>query len=213
MYRLLSSLVFLCMIATPVMANDSRTNRGDSNFGIDVGYIPLSLPLPGTKSVSLYYLVNTNWQIGLEYAWTTLGIKAFSYELGSVEETNRTIKARYFPDSNSFNWIMGYGRRDLKVKLAADLFDLATHSYSNTVTRTRTEYAQLGLGSQWLWKKGYALTVDWLTINIPFSAEVTTSADRYANSEKDAERIRDIESTLAWYPQAWIFEIKVGFAF
>ena len=210
-YLLILGLTF-SMVCQQALAEDSFTNRNNSSFGIDIGYAPISLPLPGTMAATVYYIVNPNWQVGFEYAWTSLGIKAFSFEVGSIEENNRTLKARYFP-GNSFNWIMGYGRRDLKVKLAANLFDLATHEYSNTVTRTRTEYAQLGFGNQWQWKKGYALTIDWLTLNIPFAAEVTTSADRYANSEKDAERIRDLEKTLAWYPQAWIVEFKVGFAF
>ena len=195
-----------------ILAADSATNRDNSHFGIDVGYAPISLPLPGTTAFSVYYIANSSWQFGLEYAWTTIGVKAFSFELGAVEETNRTVKARYFM-TNSFNWIMGYGRRDLQVKLAKDLFELYTNEYSNIVTRTRTDYAQLGFGNQWQWGGGYAFSVDWLTINIPLKARVTTSADRYATDESEAVYIRDVENTLAWYPQAWLFEIKVGFAF
>lgn len=213
MYKYVLCIVMMFSITCQQsLAADSRTNRGDSSFGIDIGLAPVSFPLPGTKVASLYYIASPGWQIGLEYAWTTLGLSALSFEIGEVEETNKTIKARYFP-SNSFNWIMGYGQRDVKVKLPGDLFDLVTHDYNNIITHTKTNYAQVGMGNQWQWKSGYAFSVDWLTINIPVKAEVVSSADQYANSESDAEHIRRAEKILSWYPQTWIFEIKVGFAF
>lgn len=130
-----------------------------------------------------------------------------------MEETNYTLKARYFPNTNSFNWIMGYGQRDMSVKLAANFFDLVTNNYSLTTTETKTKYVQVGLGNQWQWQKGYTVSVDWVTLNIPFDAEVTTSAQRFANSESNRKNIEKAEDILAWYPQAWIVEFKVGMAF
>lgn len=206
-------IVFVLILPTQfVHAADSATNRADSSFGIDAGYTFLSLPLPGSKNIMAFYNLNANWQVGFEYAWTTLGLTAFSFEIGEIEEYNRTIKARYFP-TNSFNWIFGYGRRDTKVKLPGSLFDLVTHDYNNVLTRTRTEYAQVGFGSQWQWSKGYALTVDWFTLNIPVKAETTTSADRYTDNESDAREVRRMEGVVAWYPQMWLLQFKVGFVF
>lgn len=213
MHKCLLLILFLLSFSTHnALAADSGENRENSSLGFDFGYAPVSFPLPGTKSVSVYYNANLNWQIGLEYAWTTLGLTALSFEIGEVKETNKSIIARYFP-SNSFNWIMGYGQRDVKVKLPGDLFDLVTHDYNNILTHTKTEFAQVGFGNQWQWNNGVTFSIDWLTINVPFSAEVKSSADRYANSEADAEHIRRAEKILSWYPQTWIFEIKAGFAF
>lgn len=209
---LLFVLLALSVFNNTALAADSATNRGDTGFGLDVGYAPVSLPLPGTKAATVYYNLNSSLQLGFEYTTTTLGLTAFSFEIGEVKEYNRTIKARYFP-SNSFNWILGYGRRDTQVKLPGDLFDLATHDYSNVLTRTRTEYAQIGLGNQWQWDNGIGLNVDWLTINIPVKAEITTSADRYTDNPDDAREVRRMESAIAWYPQLWVFQFKVGFTF
>lgn len=214
MKKIVVGLVLSLFISAGAAAGDSsRAARGDVKLGVDIGYSPLSLPFPSTKAATVYMVLNPNWQLGLEYAWTTFGLKAFSFELGAMEEVNYTVKARYFPNTNSFNWIMGYGQRDMTVKLARNFFDLVTNNYSLTTTETKTKFIQLGLGNQWQWDKGYVLAVDWLTVNIPFDAEVTTSAQSFASSESNRARIEKAEDIVAWYPQAWVVEMKVGFAF
>ncbi|MDH5178505.1 MAG: hypothetical protein OEZ39_17305 [Gammaproteobacteria bacterium] len=214
MKKIISGILLFMVFTLSVSAEeDSRTLRSNTHIGIDVGYAPVSLPFPSTKSLSAYLILDPNWQIGFEYAWTTFGLKALSFELGAMEEDNYTIKARYFPNSNSFNWVFGYGRRDMTVKLASDFFDLVTNTYSMVASQTRTNYVQLGLSNQWQWQKGYVVTVDWLTVNIPVAAEVTTSASQYAKDATYRARIQDAEDILAWYPQAWVVEMKVGFAF
>lgn len=214
MLKTFIALLITSVICTNVYAGDeSRMARENFSVGMDFGYAPVSLPFPSTKSLSAYALVSPNWQLGVEYAWSTFGLKVFSFELGALEEKNYLVKARYFPDTNSFNWIMGYGQRDLAVKLAANFFDVITNEYSLITTETKTKFVQLGMGNQWQWDKGYVLAVDWITINIPIDAEVVTSAQRFASSESNRERIADAEDILAWYPQAWIVEFKVGFAF
>lgn len=202
----------LSFISHHALAADSASNRDNTGFGLDVGYAPVSLPLPGTKSATVYYNLSSSFQLGFEYTTTTLGLSAFSFEIGEIKEYNRGLKARYFP-GNSFNWILGYGRRDTQVKLPGDLFDLVTHDYNDVLTHTRTEYAQLGFGNQWQWDNGMGLNIDWLTINIPVKAEITTSADRYTDNPDDAREVRRMESTIAWYPQLWLFQFKVGFTF
>ena len=211
MHRIAFFVLFL-FFSHNTFANDSATNRDNNVLGFDVGYSPMSLPLPGTKFASVFFNINSDWQFGFEYANTTLGLTAFSFEFGEVNEYSRGLKLRYFT-GNSFNWIMGYGRRDTLFKLPGDLFDLVTHEYSNVATRTRTDYVQVGMGNQWQWDNGFGLAIDWITINVPIDGKVTTSADRYTDNEDDAKEVRRLEDIVAWYPQFWVVAVKIGYSF
>ena len=210
--RRITFFILFLFFAHSAYADDSATNRDNSGLGFEVGYSPMSLPLPGTKFAGVYYNLNADWQLGFDYANTTLGLTAFSFEFGEVNEYSRGLKLRYFT-GNSFNWIMGYGRRDTTFKLPSSLFNLVTHDYDEVATRTRTDYVQFGMGNQWLWENGFGLAIDWVTINFPIDGKVTTSADRYANDDADAREIRRLEDIVAWYPQFWMVAVKIGYTF
>lgn len=74
MKKLIFGTVFMLLVSNTVLADDSsRAARGNSTVGIDIGYAPVSLPFPSTKAASVYFVLNPDWQIGFEYAWTTFG--------------------------------------------------------------------------------------------------------------------------------------------
>lgn len=190
----------------------SRALRDDARLNVGVGVAPVSLPFPTQKGVQANVYASANWLIGVDYHYSTIAIKAFAFELGEIEEKYVTLQARRFV-GNSFNFLMGVGQRKMETRLAANLFDLVTHNYSETASELQTRYLRLGLGNQWQWRNGAVFAVDWLTLNIPFQGEVLTSASRYANSQTSKNRIERAENVLSWYPSGTAAAISVAYTF
>ena len=188
--------------------------RSDTTFGLTATVAPLSFPFPFAYGASAYFVASDNWLLEAEYLRSGMAIALFGFELGSVDERHISLQARYFPsDTGSFNFIMGGGNRNLSLKLARNLFDLATNSYSLTVSELSTNYIKLGLSNQWYWRNKYTVTFDWFSLNIPVNAEVKHSASRFAENEDDQETIKDSETVLSWYPSGAILKASIGITF
>jgi len=188
--------------------------RTDKRAGVTAMLSPFSLPFPMAYGVSAYYVANPNWLLELEYLRSKFSIGIFGFEVGESVEQKLALQARYFPsDRGSFNFIMGLGKRNLDIRLARDLFDLATSNYSLTASELSASILRLGLANQWQWKEKYTFTVDWFTIDIPFNAQVKQSAAQFAENEEDREDIEDAESFLKWYPSGAIVKMNLGISF
>jgi len=188
--------------------------RTDNRFGITAMLSPVSLPFPMAYGVSAYYVASPNWLLELEYLRSKFSIGIFGFEVGESVEQKLALQARYFPsDRGSFNFIMGIGKRNLDIRLARDLFDLATGDYSLAVSEFSAPLLRLGLANQWQWKEKYTITLDWIAIDIPFNAKVEQSAVQFAENEEDRKDIEDAESFLKWYPSGAIVKMNLGISF
>jgi hypothetical protein len=108
---------------------------------------------------------------------------------------------------------MGIGHRPTEAKLAQNLFDLVNNDYSLTVSELRSDFLRFGFDNQWQFSNNYTLLVDWFTINIPYRANVQTSAAQFANSASSKANIEDAENILKYYPSGAIIQIEIGLTF
>lgn len=192
--------------------DEDRKARAASSFAVNATLSPVNVPFPMAKGINAYYIINEDWMIGLDYLNSGKAIKFFSFEIGEIKERSFTLQAKRFV-GNSFNFTMGLGKRTTDIRLAKNLFDLATHNYSETVSEFEAKYVRLGLGNQWQFKKKYTLAVDWISLDIPFSGEVNTSASRFADSAEDKQDIEDAEGILKYYPGGAVVKLNVGLIF
>jgi hypothetical protein len=199
-------------VSQSIDRKEDKQHRTDANFSLNVNLAPVNIPFPMAWGVSGYYFANENWMLGLDYLNGSKAIKVFSFELGEVKERSYTLQAKRF-FGNSFNIKMGVGRRSTEVLFARNLFDLATKNYTETAAEFDANYFRLGMGNQWSIKSKYTLAVDWISIDVPFSSHVRTSASQYANSEESAKDIEDAEHILKYYPGGAIFKFDIGVTF
>ncbi len=186
--------------------------RQQSSIATNLTWSPLNFPFPGAKGINAYYVSSADWMFGVDYLSSNIAISILSLEIGEISEKNYTFQAkRFFGDS--FNLTLGIGSRSSEIKLAANLFDLVANEYSQTVSKFRTNYIRLGLGNQWRFKKNYTFSVDWFTIDIPFSGEVEVSAAQYADSPESKRDIEYSESILKYYPSGATARLRVGIIF
>lgn len=207
-YTILLFLVFVNNLS----ANDSRGLREHHKFAANVTWSPINLPFPSAKGVNGYYIANADWMFGFDYMTSNLALSVLSFEIGEVSESNYTFQAKRF-FGNSFNLILGVGSRNTETKLAKNLFDLVTNNYSQTVSKFETKYVRLGVGNQWQFNKNYTFAVDWFSIDIPFSGDVTVSASKFSSSAAKKKEIEYAESILKYYPGGATIRLHFGFIF
>jgi len=199
-------------IAQVIGKKTSRDIRKESDFAVNLSFAPLNLPFPMAWGMNASYIASEKWMFGIDYLNSGKALKFFSFEIGAVEEQNYTLQVRRFY-GNSFNVKMGIGQRTSEVRLAKDLFDLVETDYSGTVSKLKTNYFRFGLGNQWQFKDKYTFVVDWISINIPFSGEVETSASQFAKTDDDKKEIEDAENILKFYPSGALFHMEIGLIF
>ncbi len=210
-------VLMLCLQfnAVSAIADTSVTDavfRQQSSVAANLTWSPLNFPFPGAKGINAYYVSSSDWMFGFDYLSSNLAVSILSLEIGEISEKNYTFQAKRF-FGNSFNMTLGIGSRSSEIKLAANLFDLVANEYSQTVSKFKTNYIRLGLGNQWRFKKNYTFSVDWFTIDIPFSGDVEVSAAQYADSAESKRDIEYSESILKYYPSGATARLRVGIIF
>jgi len=200
--------------ATSHQAEKNMHYRSRDAWGINGSLAPLSIPFPLGYGISAHYILNPKWMLEAEYFRSNHAIKIFGFEIGAATEQKYTLQARYFlSDRGSFNFLFGGGYRNLEIRLAKDLFDLATNDYSLTVSEMEAYFIKLGLANQWGWGENKTVTVDWVSLEIPFQADIIHSASRFAEDANDQEKIEDAEHVLKWYPSGAIVKMSIGITF
>lgn len=207
----ISAFLMLFSIANVYAEEHYRSN---TDFAIHGIFAPLSVPYPLGYGVSGHYVMSPGWILEMEYFRSSYAFKFFSFELGEIVEQKAAIQTRYFTDdTGSFNFIMGFGYRNLEARLPRDWFDLATQNYSETAAEFSTRFVKLGVGNQWQWRKKYLISVDWFVLEVPVSPDVRVSASQYADDPEDKEDIEDAETVLKWYPSGAIVKLNFGMTF
>ncbi len=191
---------------------ESKKARAESDIAFTANFSAAHLPFPVAWGGSAYYVINSNWMIGVDYLNSSIPLSLFSFEVGEVQEHDITILARWFI-GNSFNMKFGLGQRYLEIRFAKNLYDLASQDYSLIATKISSQFIKLGLGNQWQFKKKYTLSIDWFSINIPVRGNVTTSSARFGKSDEAKSDIRNFENILKYSPSGSIFSFNIGLMF
>lgn len=71
--------------------------------------------------------------------------------------------------------------------------------------------AQLGVSNHWQFDN-WSMAVDWITLTLPLSGEVTQSVQERV-SEGDRDTVRRAENVLTWYPNLALATLRVGYMF
>ncbi len=191
---------------------EDRKLRAVNNFSANFNFSPINIPFPMAWGINGYYIANQDWMIGIDYLNSNKSISVFSFEIGELKESAYTFQAKRFI-GNSFNILMGLGQRSTEVLFASNLFDLATHNYTETAAEFDAKYIRLGLGSQWQFRKQYTFSVDWISLDIPFKSDVATSASRFAKTNEAREDIENAEHILKYYPGGSVVKMNFGVIF
>ncbi len=192
--------------------NEDRKLRENRSLALNFNFSPVNVPFPMAWGANAYYIVNGNWMIGVDYLNSSKALGLFSIQFGEVKEKIYAVQARRF-FGNSFNVKFGVGQRSTEVNFARDLFDLVSNDYSETASEFKTKFIRLGIGNQWHFKNRYTLSIDWISLDIPFSGEVVTSASRFADTQEDKEDIEDAEKLLKFYPSGGALKFDIGLVF
>lgn len=204
--------VLSCLLlagASGLQAETSREFRATHNVGIDAAFSVLSLPFPGAKGAALNINLSDQWQLGLSYMNSGFEVNFSKLKLAGFKERHAGLLLRRF-FGNSFNLSGGYVYRTNEVYLDPEVygFPLSEHGVRS---EAYAHMAQLSIANHW--QQGpWTLAVDWLTLVMPVSGEVTRSSAELAD-ENQRDDVRQAENVLTWYPNMAVSTLRLGYMF
>jgi len=198
----------MVLLLSPIYSFAAKVDREDNHFFAHAFWAPVQMPFPMAWGAEFGANLNNKWTLALDYTSSAKELGLFGFQLGSIDEKTYAIQLRRFI-GNSFNFKFALGQRTLETTLPKDWLDLALKDYTLLASKIQSNFIRVGLSNQWVVLGNKPLVVDWISLNIPFSGEVLTSVDQFANSPANAKRIRNAEGVLKYYPSGAI--VKVGF--
>ncbi|MCZ6842026.1 MAG: hypothetical protein O7G32_04255 [SAR324 cluster bacterium] len=166
------TILFLALLAlgsASAMALPTRQNRDDSL--LMVGYSPIGLHIPTllTMPVSVGLYLGTNWLVGAEsgsFSIDSGDVGADSGDTFEGEFSNRGVFGRWFPGTNSFNFLLALHQRNWEIRFGTTIsLDAGGSAPISATLTTEATVATLGIGNQWMMDFGMIVGVDWLVVS------------------------------------------------
>ncbi len=199
----------LLTLATALQAETSREFRASHHVGIDGAFSLVSLPFPAAKGVALNLNLSDQWQLGLSYMNSGFEVNFSKLKLAGFKERHAGLLIRRF-FGNSFNLSGGYVYRTNEVYLDPDVYGFPL-TEQGIRSEAYTHMAQFSIANHW--QQGpWTLAVDWLTLVVPVSGEVTRSSADLADEDK-RDDVRQAEDVLTWYPNMAVSTLRLGYMF
>lgn len=203
----LAGMLMVC--ASGLHAETSREFRASHHVGIDGAFSLVSLPFPAAKGVALNVNLNDQWQLGLSYMNSGFEVNFSKLKLAGFKERHAGLLVRRF-FGNSFNLSGGYVYRTNEVYLDPEVYGFPLTD-QGIRTEAYTHMAQFSIANHW--QQGpWTLAVDWLTLVVPVSGEVTRSSADLADEDK-RDDVRQAEDVLTWYPNMAVSTLRLGYMF
>ncbi|WP_420589598.1 hypothetical protein [Bacterioplanoides sp.] len=190
-------------------AQTSREFRADHTVGVDLGLSLVSLPFPGSKGAAVNFNLSDQWQLGLSYMNSGFEVNFSKLKLAGFKERHAGLVLRRF-FGNSFNLSGAYVYRSNEVFLDPEIYNIPVTDQGFR-TEAETHMAQLGISNHWQFDN-WSMAVDWITLTLPLSGEVTQSVQERV-SEGDRDTVRRAENVLTWYPNLALATLRVGYMF
>lgn len=209
---LLGALLLLGLSFSGWSQTSFQDLRNHSHHSVQLGYEVLTTWIPFKWTASYTYTFNSKWSFELEYARGKVGLDNFGFDIASVRENRYSLLARRYV-GNSFHWIFGFYKNDLRAKLGDDILDDMSDTSIDDV-KVSGLGVSLGLGNRWQWKNGFILGMDWVRMSIPlFDKKVDNDALNNIEDDNDLSRVRDGLQKFKNVPTFILLGLKLGYSF
>jgi len=220
MKRMLVLVLALTFGAGLGFAASSQDNRAEKAFGLNITPVGIDIPTLIAPPVGVDYFFNKDWQMGLRIGGASAEQNNGDSK-SSATYTNQGVLARWFPDTNSFNWSAGLYQRNWTADATVSYTDSKTKlnaSAAAGITANATVLA-LGLGNQWTYDFGMTLGFDWLVLNAPIATSATSKFNATAagttvtdpNADAELKKLSDLLNQLSGLPGLLILQIGWSF--
>jgi hypothetical protein len=201
-------------IVPPPKDLPTQSLRGTSQYTGNVHLSPLSTWLPMKYGISLGYIPSTEWTIEAELTKRTISTKLLSVDFGEIVDQRYGIQARYYPGSNSFNWIFGLFKSTFSFELGNSYISNIPGSPTATVWKFESIGPQLGLSNRFQWSNGITFGVDWFVMYIPaFNKTVDDTVIQSVTNTQDREDLDKAVKIVQGTPQFDLFRLSLGYTF
>lgn len=200
--------------AVEVQQNISETSsyRANSTGTALVGFEPFSSWLPLKLTASYTQIFNKKWSLEAEFARGKFGAGLLGFDLASVTEYRYSILARRYI-GNSFHWIFGVYKDDLKARLGNDITDSMNNTRIDDL-KVSVLGGTVGVGNRWQWQKGFTVGIDWFRMNMPLlDRETDDGVLKYIDNENDYDLVKRGMDRVAKIPTFVLMGIYLGYTF
>lgn len=225
MKRLILILAVLTITAGGAMGAPTQQNRDDSLILLGISPIGIHIPTFLTQPLTLGVYLGEDVLIGVEggsFTFSSDDVDPDADETFDGDFSNVGIYLRWFPNTNSFNFLFAVHQRDWTVNFGKlfVLDDGVTTVDLDARLETEATVATVGIGNQWIMDFGLVIGMDWLVlsgnISESFTFDVTSSVADLTDSEQsrydeDIKEGADFLNDLSGFPGVLIFTI--GWAF
>jgi len=192
----------------------TKVLRGLTRYNGSIHFSPLSTWLPGKLGLSLGYILDQNWTIEAESTSKSYSASFKSVDFGKIVDRRYGIQSRWYPNSNSFNLIMGLFKSEFSAEIGNTIINNMSTIPSQTVFKFQSLGPQLGLANRWQWKSGVNFGVDWLVMYVPlFNKQVDDEVLHYITNTTDRSDLDTVIGVVSKLPQFEVLRLTLGYSF
>lgn len=191
----------------------TRTLRAMTLYSGALHFSALSTWLPLKVGIAAGYNYNPDWTIEAEYTTKRYSAGLLGVDFGGITDRRFGIQSRWYPGSNSFNFIFGFYRSEFSAELGGAMLS-RIGAPSGTVLGFHSFGPLFGLSNRWQWRYGMTFGVDWLTMYVPaFDRVVDDKALKAVTNQTDRSDLDKVISSLKNIPQFDVLKLNLGYSF
>ncbi len=195
-------------------ARSTRMFRGLSQVTTNIHWSPISTWLPMKYGLSLGYIYDDHWTFEGEWTQKSYSAGFHAIDFGDVTDRRFGIQSRWYPNTNSFNFIMGFFKSEFSAKLGNTAISHFSTIPSSTIFKLESFGPELGVSNRWQWSPGVTLGVDWFIMYIPlFKRTPDEGVLKESQNTSDRSDLDKITSLVQNIPQFDLLRITLGYTF
>lgn len=191
----------------------TRAFRGLTLYSGAVHFSPLSTWLPLKYGITAGYNYSSDWTFEAELTTKSYGAGLLGVDFAQVTDQRYGVQGRWYPGSNSLNFIFGFFRSEFTAELG-DAILSRTGAPSGTVLGFKSFGPLVGLGNRWQWRYGMTIGVDWIAMYVPLIDRTTDDkALKAVTNQTDRSDLDKVTSAINRLPQFDVLKLSFGYAF
>jgi hypothetical protein len=192
----------------------SRELRSKDRFGIHHAPYALGYYVTVRKSTSLSYNTHPNETWEFDWVRAELGFGYWGFDLINFSENYYNFNYRSFANTNSFNWKIGLGYREIDLSLGSESLKYVTSQdiYQN-VFNEQAITLNSAVGNRWQWDWGGTLSVDWFEMYVPIFRTSNRNAGQEYADEKTERDVNKAMKFISNIPTATVLKVQMGYSF
>ena len=222
MRKWLVAAVLVLTSGALALGASSEENRGDSTVFVGVSPIGIHIPTYIAPPAGAGMYIGKNLLLGAEYGSRSETFSD-SGDKATASFSNAGLYARWFPGTNSFNFLLGLHRREWDASASVKIKnDLGLDEKVKADLTAEATVATLGLGNQWMADFGLTWGFDWLLVSGVASSSSTGKVRGFLNgaslsntetqrAEKELKDLGNLLNTVSGFPGLLVFTIGWSF--